>query len=65
MVKIESIGNFHYEITGEREQEAAQELESKLNFIMRDYRNPYTVQDISDTRRDISEKYGVEIRAVI
>ena len=65
MVKVESAGNFHYEITGKREQEAAQELESKLNFIMRDYRNPYTAQDISDTRRDIAEKYGVEIRAVI
>ena len=65
MVRVESCGNFHYEITGKREQEAAKEFEQKLDFIMRDYRSPYTAQDISETRRDIAAKYGVEIRAVI
>ena len=63
MIKVETSGLYHYEITGEREQEAAQELESKLDFISRDYRNAYTAEDIADTRRDIAKKYNVIIRS--
>ena len=62
MIKIDN-GLFHYEVTGEREQEAAQELESKLDFISRDYRSMYTAEDIADTRREIANKYDVIIRS--
>lgn len=65
MIKVETGGLFHYEVTGDREVEAAAELEQKLDFISRDYRNPYTAEDISAARQSVAEKYGVDITAVI
>ena len=65
MIKVETNSLYHYEVTGEREQEAAQELEKKLDFIYRDYYSPYTAQDISEARQDVAKKYGVEVKAVI
>lgn len=65
MIKVETNCLYHYEVTGEREQEAAQELEKKLDFIYHDYYSRYTAQDISEARQDVAKEYGVEIKAVI
>lgn len=61
---VETYGLYHYEITGERENEAAADLEAGYERIMRDTHNPYAEQDISDFRRDMEKKYGVNINVV-
>ena len=65
MIRVETNCQYRYEVSGEREKEAAQELERKLDFIYRDYYSPYTAQDISEARQDVAKKYDVEIKAVV
>ena len=65
MIIVETTGLFHYEVSGSREQEAAADLERRLDAINRDYHNPFTADDIASARRSVAEQYGVEIRAVV
>jgi len=66
MQRVETTGVYHYEITGEREKEAAEELTKRLDAISRDYFRPsgYKLDDIADARTSVAGKYGVEIHAV-
>lgn len=65
MKRVNTIGLYHYEVSGIREMEAGEKLEQRLDFICRDYRNPYTLDDIRDAVRNIAAEYGVEIKAVV
>lgn len=58
---VETYGLYHYCVTGERDEEAAADLERRLDFISRDYHNRFAADDISDARRAVAEQYGVEI----
>ena len=60
---VETNGLYHYNVSGEREAEAAAELENKLDFISRDYHNRFALDDIVSARNCIAEKYGVTIDA--
>lgn len=60
---VETNGLYHYNVSGKREEEAAAELENKLDFISRDYHNRFVLDDIADARNGIAEKYGVKIEA--
>ena len=69
MVRVEAFngGMFHYEVSGEREAEAAAELDRTLRFYERDLHTPgeFVLQDIADKRSALAEKYGVEIRSAL
>ena len=59
-------GPFDYTVTGDREDEAAAELERRLKNLDRSglrYPRPsaYTLEDIATIRREIAAKYGVII----
>lgn len=60
-------GPFDYAVCGEREEEAAAELEQRLEQISRDYNRPdsYIADDIAAARAVVSEKYGVTIKTTI
>lgn len=64
---VETGGLYHYEVRGEREIEAAAELERKLDILSRDYSRPlaYVGMDMADTVADVRKAYGVEIKAAI
>jgi pantothenate synthetase len=67
MTRVETTGLYHYEVTGEQETAAAEELTRKLDTISRDYHHggSYITDAIAHTRQDIAEKYGVQITAVV
>ena len=66
MVKVYTDGLYHYEIIGEREKEAADEMENKLDLLSRShYGGESYLVELSELRHSISEKYGVEISAEI
>jgi hypothetical protein len=56
-------GPFDYIVTGERESQAAKELENRLDFLSRSYnlRREELIVEISDLRRRIEQKYNVKI----
>jgi hypothetical protein len=64
---VETGGLYHYEVRGERETEAAAELERKMDILSRDYSRPsaYVGLDMADTVADVRKAYGVEIKAAI
>lgn len=62
---IETSGLYHYEITGDRAEEAAEDLRRRLDFIERDYYTRTPLEDISSARQTVAEMYGVEIRAEV
>lgn len=66
MKRVDTYGLYHYEITGDREEEAAAEFEKKYDDLFRSgLPSEYLLDDLAAYRHDISEKYGVEIRAVV
>lgn len=57
-------GPFNYEINGKRAVEAAAEFQERYDKLMRNnYNAPseYVLQDLSDLRKEIAQKYNVEI----
>ena len=64
---VETGGLFHYEVSGENENAAAEELERTLDIISRQYwqseRN--NADDRHDAVNKVAEKYGVKIRAEV
>jgi len=59
-------GLFDYTVSGKKEEQAAEELESRMKYLQRlsavsHTRGEYILEDLSDIRRDVSEKYDVEI----
>lgn len=67
MIVVQSFGSFDYQIIGEREAEAAQEFQSVLDFISRQYWMPSesVLDDISDARQRIESKYHVKIETSV
>lgn len=64
-VIVETSGLCHYEITGDRAEEAAEDLRRRLDFINRDYYTRTPLEDIAAARRTVAELYSVEIRAEV
>lgn len=64
MKKVETFGLYHYEVVGERENEAAEELDNRYTAIIMDSYNPYAEDDIVDLRRDIEQKFGVVVNVI-
>ncbi len=60
MKTVDYIGNCHYEVTGEREAEAAAALEEALSGVAK-RRNAYVQSEIDLIIKDICEDYSVEI----
>lgn len=67
MIKVETTGLYHYEVTGAREQEAAAALDRFLEFQSMDYYSPqlFALQDLTEKRCELAARYDVEIRAVV
>ena len=70
MKKVYTEGLYHYEISGDREEDAAAELENRMEALNRSYLSyprpiEYFLDDLADIRRDIARKYGVDIRAEV
>lgn len=63
MVRIEYLGSTHYEVTGEREVEAAAELEEGLSAVAK-RRSAYVQVQIDAIVEDIVKDYGVEIKLI-
>ena len=61
MKLIDSLGPFRYEISGEKEQDAAEYLENALNFLSHDYSGDFSARwaDVQETAR---QKFGVSIK---
>lgn len=61
---VESSGPFHYEIMGDREEEAAAEFEKRLDFLDRSLHLPreYYYMELSELRQRIVKEYGVTIK---
>lgn len=67
MTKVYTGGLYHYEVIGEREAEAAAELENSLDFLSRAYPNggeAYLIEQ-NGVREFVRSKYGVEIHPVV
>lgn len=59
-------GLYHYEITGEREAEAAEALEARLDWIDQQKWYPYNrAEDYSSARQKTEEEFGVKIKTAI
>ena len=70
MEKVYTEGLYHYEIRGDREEDAAAELENRMEALNQSYLSyprprEYFLDDLADIRRDIARKYGVDIRAEV
>ena len=61
MVLIESLGPFHYEISGAEEQAAAKYLENALDFLSHDYSGDFSAR-WADAQETAKKKYGVSIK---
>ena len=60
MKTIDVAGNLHYEVTGEREDEAAYLLEEGLSALEK-RRNAYVDRDIDEIIRSIRSSCGVHV----
>lgn len=60
-------GLFDYTVTGERETEAAEELERELDFLARDAHRSGAelLTDLATARQDVERKYGVVIGTTV
>lgn len=70
MKKVYTEGLYHYEISGDREADAAAELENRLEALNRSYLSyprprECFLDDLADIRQDVARKYGVDIRAEV
>ena len=70
MKKVFTGSLYHYEISGAREEDAAAELENRLESLNRSYESyprprEYYLDDLADIRRDVAGKYGVDIHAEV
>lgn len=61
MKKID-MGLYTYEITGEREAEAAQEMEKRIDRLNHLPNVMYYNDELEAIRKKIAEDYGVDIR---
>ncbi len=61
MKKID-MGLYNYEITGEREAEAAQEMEKRIDRLNHLPGVLYYNDELEAIRKKIAEDYGVDIR---
>ncbi|MEG1633526.1 MAG: hypothetical protein RR314_05685 [Oscillospiraceae bacterium] len=60
MKKVEYLGNVHYEVTGEREEDAAYALEQGLLAVSK-RRNSYVQSEIDEITANVCKTYGVTI----
>lgn len=63
MKRVESLGHFHYQIAGDKEEAAAKEFAEAYDFYSR-CRNLSGIEfneTIETLRHDIESKYGVKI----
>ena len=61
MKKVD-MGLYSYEITGEREAEAAQEMEKRIDRLNHLPGVLYYADELEAIRKKIAEDYGVDIR---
>ena len=64
MKYVESLGPFRYTVAGktvEAETAAVQDLENRIELLSRTYRGADFDLELSDARKAIEQKYGVEI----
>lgn len=65
MIIVETMGLYHYEVTGEQEQAAAVEFQECYDFLCRtNLSGDSFLVGLSDARKRISQKYGVTIKTV-
>lgn len=67
MIKVYPSAPYHYEVTGASEKEAEAEFQERLDRMERSWGyfsqpEESRIQDATDLRREICEKYGVTIR---
>lgn len=63
---VETFGLYHYEVTGNREAEAAAELDEAYDFLSRSHLSGQAYEiELADARERIERDYGVEIVARI
>ena len=59
-----NMGLYSYELTGEREAEAAAALEERIDYLDHLPGVRYYADELAAIREKIAEQYGVEIHAV-
>lgn len=69
MRKVETYGLYYYIVEGEREDEAAEELDRTVDFLnspaCRHLSGEEILTELADARKSICEKFGVTIKASI
>lgn len=66
-MEIVPMGLYRYIVEGERETEAAAELDRRVDAISRNYHTSeeHHLMDLADTRADIEREFAVKIKVVI
>lgn len=61
-MKTVDMGIYSYKITGEREEEAAEKLKERIDYLDHLPGVRYYDDELAGIRQKIAEEYGVEIR---
>lgn len=62
MMKTVDMGIYSYSIIGEREEEAAEKLKERIDYLDHLPGVRYYADELSDILTKIAEEYGVEIK---